>query len=113
MDIKIACKIVKKFFGYKAKNFTFDPETQEVKCLLYDSFFFEFDTNDMYETFCGGIHFQKERFVLTDFLGESCALCGNKETLVESLQYVDDYCRKRLPDKFLKAYDKAYRRPFK
>lgn len=103
------CKIVSKFFGYKAKNFTYDVEKKEVRCLLYDSFFFRCDTNDRYGMFGEGICFEKEKFVLTDFLGKRCSLNSDNKSICESLQIVDDYCRTRLPDKFLKVYDKVYK----
>lgn len=103
-------RIVKKFFGYKARNVVYDTLTKEVSCVLYDSFFFECNTNERYGMFAGGIYLQKDKFILTDFLNERCSLNSDKESICESLQIVDDYCRKRLPDKFLKAYDKAYRR---
>ena len=35
------------------------------------------------------------------------AICDEK-SIKESLQIIDDYCRLRLPDKFLDAYYHAY-----
>ena len=110
MEAKQLYKIVKRFFGYKARNIEYNPEKKEVKCLLYDSFFFQCNTNDRYGMFGGGICFAKERFIIADFLGERCSLNSDKESIIESLQIVDDYCRANLPDKFLKAYYKAYKR---
>lgn len=103
-------KVVKKFWGYKARHVIYESDTKRVKCLLYDVFFFECDTNDRYGVFGGGIHYGKKSFTLVDFLGERCSLNSDKESICESLQLVDDYCRARLPDKFLRAYDKAYKK---
>ena len=38
-----------------------------------------------------------------------CSLNSDEESIKQSLHIVDDYCRLRLPDKFLEAYDKAYK----
>ena len=109
MEGKKLSRIVKKFFGYKARNVVYDSATKEVSCVLYDSFFFECDTNQRYGMFGAGIWLQENKFILTDFLNERCSLNSDKESIYESLQVVDNYCRTRLPDKFLRAYDKAYR----
>ena len=103
-------KVVKKYFGYRARNVVYDSKTKVVSCLLYDSFFFGCHTNDRYGMFGGSIRYQKAGLTLMNFLGESCSLNSDKESICESLQLVDDYCRARLPDKFLRAYDKAYKK---
>jgi len=46
--------------------------------------------------------------VITEFLGKSCSLNSDEESIKQSLQMIDDYCRLRLPDKFLEAYYQAY-----
>lgn len=110
MEAKQLYKIVSKFFGYKARNFTYNIEEKEVRCLLYDAFFFRCDTNDRYGMFGEGICFEKGKFVITDFLGKRCSLNSDNKSICESLKIVDDYCRARLPDKFLEAYDIAYKK---
>ena len=46
--------------------------------------------------------------VITEFLGKRCSLNSDVQSIKKSLQIIDDYCRLRLPDKFLDAYYKAY-----
>lgn len=42
------------------------------------------------------------------FLGNHCSLNSDRKSIEDSLKIIDDYCRLRLPDKFLDAYYKAY-----
>ena len=46
--------------------------------------------------------------IIIEFLGKICSLNSDAESIKESLQIIDNYCRLRLPDKFLDAYYKAY-----
>lgn len=101
-------KLVKEYFGYKADMLYIDSEKKEVACLLYDSFLFKCDLDDQYGRFGGGIHFGQVEATITKFLGERCSLNSDPESIKDSLKIVDNYCRLRLPDKFLDAYDKAY-----
>lgn len=64
--------------------------------------------DDQYGRFGAGLILGDEGGVLTDFLGKTCSLNGDEKSIKESLQIIDDYCRLRLPDKFLDAYYKAY-----
>lgn len=55
-----------------------------------------------------GIVLGNGKGILADFLGERCSLNSDEQSIKKSLQIIDDYCRLRLPDKFLDAYYKAY-----
>ena len=108
METKKLYLLVKDFFGYKIKMQYMNTETNEVGGILYDSFFLKCNTNDRYGRFGAGICFSQQRYVITEFLGKTCSLNGDEESIKKSLQIIDDYCRMRLPDKFLDAYYKAY-----
>lgn len=110
-EVQQLFKIVRDFFGYKAKNITYDIKRKEVSCLLYDSFFFECNINGRYGMYGRGINFGG--YIVTSLLGEETPLNKDKKSICESLQNVDEYCRARLPDKFLNAYAKAYKKRFK
>lgn len=45
---------------------------------------------------------------LRSLLGRRCSLNSDEESIKKSLQIIDEYCRLRLPDKFLDAYYEAY-----
>ena len=74
---------------------------------MYDSFWLRCNLNDQYGRFGAGLEIGKEGIII-EFLGEICSLNSDAESIKESLQIIDNYCRLRLPDKFLDAYYKAY-----
>ena len=84
-----------------------NSETKEVACILYDSFWLKCNLDDQYGRFGAGLEIGTEG-VITEFLGKRCSLNSDVRSIKKSLQIIDDYCRLRLPDKFLDAYYKAY-----
>ena len=100
-------RLVEDFFGYKCYMRGMNTEKKKVFGVLYDSFWLECDLDDRYGMFGIGIKIGKEEMI-TEFLGESCFLNSDKKSIKESLRIVDNYCRLRLPDKFLDAYYEAY-----
>lgn len=108
MDINKLYDLVETFFGYKANMLHLDTEKKEVACILYNSFMFKCNLDDRYGRFGAGIALGNHEATITEFLGKRCSLNSDEKSIKESLQIVDDYCRLRLPDKFLEAYNKAY-----
>lgn len=108
MNIDKLYDIIKDFFGYKVSMRYIKPKSKEVACILYDSFWLECSLDDQYGRFGAGIILGNGEGVLTNFLGKRCSLNSDEQSIKESLQIIDDYCRMRLPDKFLDAYYKAY-----
>lgn len=100
--------LIKNFLGYKCKMIGIDSEKMEVNALLYDSFFLKCNISDRYGRFGAGICFGDQEYTITEFLGRRCSLNSDTESIKCSLQIIDDYCRLRLPDKFLNAYNIAY-----
>lgn len=107
MNTKKLYLLVEEFFGYKVKMQYINTAKCEVGGILYDTFFLTCDINDRYGRFGAGLVIGKEE-VITDFLGKRCSSNSDVESIKKSLQIIDDYCRLRLPDKFLDAYYKAY-----
>ena len=108
MELAELYLLVKRFYGYKARMLYEKTSTKEVACVLYDSFLLKCDINDTYGRFGAGIVLGET--YITNFLGKKCSLNSDEESIRQSLQIVDDYCRLRLPDKFLQAYDEAYKK---
>lgn len=106
MDVSKLYDLVKDFFGYKANMRYLDSKTKEVVCILYDSFWLKCELDEQYGRFGAGISIGEG--VVTEFLNKRCSLNSDEKSIKESLQIIDDYCRLRLPDKFLDAYYKAY-----
>lgn len=100
--------LVKNLFDYKCKMIGIDSEKMEVNAILYDSFFLKCNIDDRYGRFGAGICFGEQEYTITEFLGQRCSLNSDAESIKHSLQIIDEYCRLRLPDKFLDAYFKAY-----
>jgi len=107
MNINELYGLIESFFEHKVNMLYLDPEKKEVAFILYNSFLFKCDLNDRYGRFGAGLFLEQET-VITEFLGERCSLDSDEKSIKESLQLIDYYCRLRLPDKFLEAYDKAY-----
>lgn len=103
-------ELVKNFFGYKVKMLSINSEKKEVQCILYDSFLLKCGIGNRYNMFgmsiCFG--FDQQSLSLTDFLGQKVSMSSDKDSIIENLKIVDNYCRMRLPDKFLDAYCRAY-----
>lgn len=86
-----------------------DSENKEVGCILYDSFLLKCSIGDRYGQFGAGIALGDSIVpALTQFLGKRCSLNHDVESITADLLMIDQYCRLRLPDKFLEAYDKMY-----
>ena len=107
MDIDKLYDIIENFFGYKCKMRGIDSHKQEVFCILYDSFWLVCNLDDQYGRFGAGLAIGT-RGMITNFLGKRCSLNSDEKSIRESLKIIDDYCRLRLPDKFLDAYYEAY-----
>lgn len=100
--------LIESFFGYKADMRYVNTQTNEVASILYDSFWLKCNLDDQYNTFGAGIVLGDGEGIITEFLGKRCSLNSDEKSIKKSLQIIDDYCRLRLPDKFLVAYYKAY-----
>lgn len=107
MSVHELYQLVESFYGYKCKMRGMDTEKKEVWGILYDSFWLSCDLNDRYGRFGAALMIGEEE-IITNFLGKRCSLNSDEKSIKESLQIIDDYCRLRLPNKFLRAYYKAY-----
>lgn len=108
METKRLYLLIKDFFTYKVKMQYMNTEKREVGGILYDSFYLICSLDDQYGRFGAGICLGERKYVITNFLGKTCSLNSDEESITESLKIIDEYCRLRLPDKFLDAYYKAY-----
>jgi hypothetical protein len=99
-------RLVETFFGGRIANMSATRATQEFVFVLYDSFVFLASVDERYGSF-GVVHLPAERASVSRFLGTSTTLCTGEAQIREALQTIDDYCRLRLPDKYLEAFDAA------
>lgn len=97
-------KLITQYYGHKLSLSYLSYDTHMVKCILYESFVVEISLGERYGEFgvtIAGVG-------MTKALGKSISPNSDAASIVESLDAIDNYCRLRLPDKFLVEYDKAY-----
>jgi len=100
--------LLENYFGYKASIKGQSNNRQEIEFILYDSFSI---TCGLDEHGSFGARLNLPEIVgTTYFLGFVCSLIeNNEESIKDALKKIDEYCRFRLPDKFLKEYDRVYK----
>ena len=106
MDVKELYKLVQEYYGFKAEMRSINSETKEVNFFLYGSFSVICSVGDRYGCFGAGI-VMPDGQRLTTFLGKECSLNSDPDSIRQSLKIIDDYCRMRLPDKYLEAYERS------
>ena len=107
MNVDELYVLVENYYGYKVKMGYLNSKTKEVGAILYDAFYLKCSLDDRYGRFGAGIVVGKGG-VIREFLGKECSMNSDEESIKNSLKIIDDYCRMRLPDKYLEAYHKAY-----
>ena len=108
MTIFQLSKLIRVFYGYKGLVLRTWDDEQKIDFILYDSFSLSCGFNE-HGSFDAWINFPNELHT-TQFVGYNCGLIENNEKdILIALQKIDDYCRLRLPDKFLEMYDKVYK----
>jgi len=99
--------LLQSFYEHRYSMVELNEEKEKIKFILYDAFQIRCSIDDQYRYFGIGLEIGKKN-VTTTFLGKKRSLNNDYESIKESFQIIDDYCRASLPDKFLKAYDEAY-----
>lgn len=108
MNVLELYSIVVDHFNYKATGPYLNREEKEVTCTLYESFIFRCNVGGRYGTF-GGKILMTDGNHITTFFGKSLSLNSDQASIINNLEIVDNFCRLKLPDKFLAAYDEAYK----
>jgi hypothetical protein len=98
--------LVADFFGPRATQLAYVEPPIVVTCTLYESFRFTCGLDGEHGEFGAGVLFAPDHY-FTTFFGEDLSLNSDRESILASLRLVDEWCRLRLPDKFLERYDAA------
>ena len=109
MVINELYSFIEEYYDYKCQMIGINSEKDEVNLILYDSFSITcgFDEHGSF----GAILNLPNNIATTYFLGFDCSLIENNEkSIKDALKKIDSYCQLRLPDKFLKKYDKVYKK---
>jgi hypothetical protein len=83
---------------------TVSPSTQDIVFVLYDAFVFKAGIGERHNSF-GVIMLLPGKASIRTFIGQDTTLCTGKDDARNALRAIDDYCRLRLPDKYLEAFD--------
>ncbi|MDJ0338436.1 hypothetical protein [Cryobacterium sp. PH31-O1] len=95
------------FFGARISLPTSDKVGQRMAGVLYDSFLFSCGFDDQRMMFGASIRLSPEGGI-GSFMGRRPSMRTDRDSLAESLRLVDEYCRLRLPEKFLTVFDAAH-----
>jgi hypothetical protein len=106
MDSNEFYDLVSGFFGPRVTQEGYVEATSIYTCTLYESFGFKCGLDGEHGTFTGGIESGPDQY-LTHFLGRRFSFNTDRESILENLRMVDEWCRLRLPDKFLERYEAA------
>lgn len=108
MNIGELFNLIEEFFGYKADMQSMDVEKKEITFWLYNSFLIKCCLDERYNSFGAGVVLGNQESTVTEFLGERCSLDNDEDSIKQSLLIIENYCKLRLPDKFLHAFEDAY-----
>ena len=109
LDLYDLYELLLNYFEDKAKTPTINSKTQDIDCILYDSFVFKCGIEKPRNNFKGGIILGSD-YIVTNFFGQKLSLNNDVKSIRKNFEIVDNYCRFRLPEKFLAAYDQAYKK---
>ena len=108
-DLNEICSMINHFWGYKVNLVIPYPKQKKVVARLYDAFEFKFDfINERYEDLFHASLLCPDNAIIDRLLGVNTWKSPTKENIISILEAVDRYCRLRLPDKYLEAFDEAY-----
>ncbi|MDR1954085.1 MAG: hypothetical protein LBQ21_06400 [Clostridiales Family XIII bacterium] len=94
-------------YGGRMRYPQIDQTKQDLEFVLYDAIVVSCGVEERYGIFEAGIRLAELHVILYVFK-ESIAIDDDRDSIIKSFHTIDKYCRHRLPDKYLKAYDEAY-----
>lgn len=104
-DINELADFIEDRLGSRVRLLGVSPSTRRIDFILYDSFVFSAGIAENTLTF--GMALQLPGgFSTSRLLGQKVSINNDPESIARNLELADGYCRLRLPDKFLEAYDK-------
>jgi hypothetical protein len=95
--------VAPKYFGTRLSNTTIRSGEHFSTGVLYNAFVVRYGINEDDE-FEGGVMVGSNSIV-TAFFGHELSRNSDRESVLENFALIDKYCRLRLPDKYLRAFD--------
>ena len=103
LDLNDLHSLLLEYFGNKLSKPTIDSQNYDIDSVLYNSFVFSCGIERPRNNFKGGIILNPGH-VVTSFLGKRLSLNNEIGSIRKNFEIVDNYCRLRLPDKFLEYH---------
>lgn len=100
-SIKYVMSITDDYFADKAKRLSINIESKTIQYLLYNSFEVKIQTGERYGDFGAGIVIGSIILGPEILPGRQIKMDSSKASILDNLKLIDEYCRLRLPDKFL------------
>ncbi|MGH1550605.1 hypothetical protein ACRAWB_16070 [Leifsonia poae] len=100
-------RFIRDCIGPRGRVQSADSGSGDIVFTMYDAFGFKCGLDDRYGSF-GLILPVEAGGAIRSFLGREISMNSDPQSIRESLQLVDSYCRLRLPDKYLEVFDAAY-----
>ena len=97
-------RFVQECIGSRGRLDFFDSGTGDVVFTMYDAFGFKCGLDNRYGSF-GLVLPVEAGGTVRSFLGREISINSDPMSIRESLELVNEYCRLRLPDKYLEKYD--------
>jgi len=94
-------------FDSRVAVLSVSPSIQQVVFLLYDAFAFTASVDESDGSFSVVMVLGESELQLGSFLGHSTTQLVGEAQILEALRTIDVYCRLRLPDAYLVAFDEA------
>lgn len=102
--------LIRECIGTRGRVHVVDSSAGEVVFTMYDAFGFTCGFNNRYGSF--GLLLPVEAgAAIRTFLGREISMNSDPESIRTSLELVDEYCRLRLPDKYLERYEQTQPMP--
>ena len=101
-------RVIREAIGGRGVIQAASPSTGDVWLVMYDAFSFKCGLDEQYGSF-GIILPLGENAAVRSFLGRDISMNADEKSVRESLALVDEYCRFRLPDKYLEAFESSDR----
>ena len=106
LDFDQLIRVIRTYSGSSIRIESADFENQELLLIFYDAMLVKCNIDLQYGRF-GIAVVISEGTLVRDLFGEAFSQNNDEASIRASLSNVDEYCRLRLPDKYLDAYERG------
>lgn len=107
VSLRDAVKMILKFYGRRVTLHSIDSETHHISFVLYDAIAVKAHVDPHDSSLSVAIPLAAGVQVSSP-LRRSTTFCEGESQIREALRVIDDYCRLRLPDEYLEAFESSF-----